>query len=104
MQVRFADRLPDGDFALVLPASGADSDSVRKFGGDLTEALSRQRFDGEAGSTAEHFSGGRRIVVVGIGSDGKNGDAAEKLGGSPEKRELSSISAEPDTMPVLRRR
>ena len=90
MQVRFADRLPDGDFALVLPASGADSDSVRKFGGDLTEALSRQRFDGEAGSTAEHFSGGRRIVVVGIGSDGKNGDAAEKLGGSAVAKLLAS--------------
>jgi leucyl aminopeptidase len=90
MQVRFADRLPDGDFALVLPASGVDAESVRNFGGDLADALSRQRFDGEAGSTAEHFSSGRRIVVVGVGKDGQAGDGPEKLGGNAVARLLTS--------------
>ena len=64
MQVRFADRLPEGEFALVIPAQGADADSVRNLGGALTDALTRQRFDGEAGSVAEHFHEGRRVVVV----------------------------------------
>src|SRR5689334_22752142 len=90
MQVRFADRLPEGDFALVLPASGVEADSVRNFGGDLADTLSRQRFDGEAGSTAEHFSGGRRVVVVGVGKDGKSGDGAEKLGGNAVAKLLVS--------------
>ncbi len=52
MKIRFADRLPDGDFALVLPASGLDSDPVRNAGGELRQALARQRFEGEAGSAA----------------------------------------------------
>jgi leucyl aminopeptidase len=90
MQIRFADRLPDGDFALVLPASGADADSVRSLGGGLADALSRQRFDGEAGTTAEHFEGGRRIVVVGVGKDGKQGDGPEKLGGNAVAKLLTS--------------
>ncbi|HEX8841832.1 MAG TPA: leucyl aminopeptidase, partial [Sphingomicrobium sp.] len=90
MQVRFADRLPDGDFALVLPASGADAESVRNFGGDLADALSRQRFDGEPGSTAEHFSSGRRIVVVGVGKDGQAGEGPEKLGGNAVAKLLTS--------------
>jgi len=90
MQIRFADRLLDGDFALVLPASGTEADSVRKFGGDLGDALSRQRFDGEAGSTAEHFANGRRVVVVGVGKEGTTGDGPEKLGGNAVARLLTS--------------
>jgi leucyl aminopeptidase len=90
MQIRFADRLPEGDFALVLPAPGADADSVRAFGGGLADALSRQRFDGEAGSTAEHFEGGRRIVVVGVGKEDKDGDRPEKLGGNAVAKLLIS--------------
>jgi leucyl aminopeptidase len=90
MQIRFADRLPDGDFALVLPASGMDAESVRNFGGDLADALSRQRFDGEAGTTAEHFAGGRRVVVVGVGKDAATGDGPEKLGGNAVARLLTS--------------
>ena len=33
MQIRFADRQPDGDFALVLLAAGADAESVRNLEG-----------------------------------------------------------------------
>jgi len=90
MQIRFADRHPDGDFALVLPASGVDADSVRNLGGELAEALTRQRFDGEAGSAVEHFQGGRRILVVGIGKDGQESDGPEKLGGTAVARLLTS--------------
>jgi leucyl aminopeptidase len=90
MQIRFADRLPDGEFALVLPASGVEDDSVRSLGGGLAGALSRQRFDGEAGTTAEHFEGGRRVVVVGVGKEGRDGDGPEKLGGNAVAKLLTS--------------
>ena len=90
MQIRFADRLPDGDYALVLPAAGLEAESVRSAGGELREALGRQRFEGEAGSAAEHFAGGRRIVVVGVGKNGGSGDGPEKLGGTAVARLLTS--------------
>ena len=90
MQIRFADRLPDGDFALVIPAAAADAESIRNRGGQLTEALTGQRFDGEAGSTAEHFHDGRRILVVGTGKNGSPGDAAEKIGGNAAAKLLTS--------------
>jgi leucyl aminopeptidase len=89
MQIRFADRLPDGDYALVLPASSAETESVAKLGGELKETLIRQRFDGEAASIAEHFSGGRRVVVVGTGK-GDKATAAEKAGGAAATRLLTS--------------
>ena len=90
MQIRFADRLPDGDYALVLPASGLDAESVRNVGGELRDALARQRFEGEAASTAEHFMNGRRITVVGVGKNGTTGDGPEKLGGTAVARLLVS--------------
>ena len=90
MQIRFADRLPDGDYALVLPASGMDSEAVRNFAGDLRDALARQRFDGESGGTAEHFTSGRRVVVVGVGKAGTAADGPEKLGGNAVAKLLTS--------------
>ena len=90
MKIRFADRLPDGDFALVLPASGLDSDPVRNAGGELRQALARQRFEGEAGSAAEHFADGRRLVVIGVGKAAGAGDGPEKLGGTAVARLLVS--------------
>jgi leucyl aminopeptidase len=90
MEIRFADRLPDGDHALVLPAAGADAESVRNFGGDLAGALERQRFDGESGTSAEHFAGGRRILVIGTGKNGKKHDGPEKLGGNAVAKLLTS--------------
>ena len=89
MQIRFADRQPDGDFALVLPAAGPDAESVRNLEG-LREALERQRFDGEAGSVAEHFVNGRRVLVVGTGKRGDAPDVAEKIGGNAAARLLTS--------------
>jgi leucyl aminopeptidase len=94
MQIEFADRRPDGDHALVIPVAGDDQRSIKDFGEGLGEALKRQRFDGEAGSVAEYFaaagSGARRILVVGIGSSGLTGEAAEKLGGTVAGRLLTS--------------
>jgi leucyl aminopeptidase len=89
MQIRFADRQPDGDFALVLPAAGADAESVRNLEG-LREAIQRQRFDGEAGSVAEHFVNGRRVLVVGTGKRGDAADVPEKIGGNAAARLLTS--------------
>ena len=89
MQIRFADRQPDGDFALVLPAAGPDAESVRNLEG-LREALERQRFDGEAGSVAEHFVNSRRVLVVGTGKRGDAPDVAEKIGGNAAARLLTS--------------
>jgi leucyl aminopeptidase len=93
MQIRFADRLPDGDFALVVPASSPDAAAVVDRAGGLREALRRQRFEAESGSSAEHFADGRRILVVGLGKQPKIGDAPEKLGGTAVARLLSSGEA-----------
>jgi leucyl aminopeptidase len=90
MKIRFADRLPDGDFAHVIPAAGPDASSVAKLGGGLREVLVRQRFDGETGSTAEHFNDARRIVVVGTGKAALPKDIAEKIGGAAAARLLTS--------------
>ena len=82
MQIRFAETRPVGDFALVIPAAGSKRPGLDESDVSLTAALRRQRFEGEAGSTAEHFNtdGGRRLLVAGIGS-AKPAEAAEKLGG-----------------------
>jgi leucyl aminopeptidase len=90
MQIRFAARRPDGDYALVLPAASIDAESIKGTGGGLEAALKRQRFDGEASSVAEHFVNDRRIVVVGTGKGTSSAEAAEKLGGKVAARLLTS--------------
>ena len=90
MKIRFADRLPEGDFATVLPASGLEADNVRAAGGELRQALARQRFDGEAGTALEHFMAGRRLVVVGLGKNPVAADGPEKLGGTAVAKLLLS--------------
>lgn len=90
MKIRFADRLPDGNVALVLPAASADADSVRNLGSGLRDALLRQRFEGEAASVAEHFADGRRILVIGLGKNGVAADLPEKIGGTAVGRLLTS--------------
>ena len=93
MQIRFADRRPDGDLAVVVPVAGTDGNKLlSEFGGSDT-AFRRQRFEGEAGSAAEHFHDGRRILVIGTGT-GAVGDAAEKLGGTAVARLLTSGETE----------
>ena len=97
MQIRFADRLPAGDYALVLPLAGKDRAALDRLGadrGEIEAALGRQRFDGEAGTAAEHFlgtkTGARRLLVVGTGTGTSPADAAEKLGGQVAVRLLTS--------------
>jgi len=88
MQIRFADRRPEGDYALVLPVAGKDRKTLASLGAAqqaVNGGLDRQRFEGDASSTAELFfdDGGsvRRLLVVGTGS-GTPSEAAEKLGGN----------------------
>ena len=92
MQVRFADRLPDGDYALVLPADRFDTDAVKGLGDGVEVTLKRQRFDGDAGSAVELFlaAGTKRLLVVGTGKGAAPAAAAEKLGGTAAARLLTS--------------
>jgi leucyl aminopeptidase len=96
MQVRFADRRPDGDYALVLPAAGKDRSALASLGAAqkvAMAALDRQRFDGEASSASEQFVDDngtlRRLVVIGTGN-GSEHEAAEKLGGAAVAKLLTS--------------
>src|SRR4051812_47926841 len=97
MQVRFADRRPEGDFALVLPVAGKDRSALSSLGAAqaaVAATLDRQRFEGEAASVAEQFvdDGGslRRVLIVGTGAGASAADAAEKLGGAAAVRPLTS--------------
>ncbi len=91
MKISFADTRPDGDFALVIPVSGkAGNSQLSGMGSEVEASLARQRFDGEVGSAAEHFHGGRRIVAIGTGDAVSPADAAEKLGGAAVARLLIS--------------
>ena len=96
MKISFADRRPEGDYALVLPVAGSDRKSLAALGADqqaVNAALDRQRFEGEAAGVAEQFiqDGGavRRLLVVGTGAT-PSGDAAEKLGGAVAARLITS--------------
>jgi leucyl aminopeptidase len=80
MQISFAGSRPTGSYVLSLGGERA-----------AVEAATRaQRFEGEAGGTAEAFveGGARRVLLVGTGT---NGDAsAEKLGGTAVAKLLLS--------------
>jgi leucyl aminopeptidase len=96
MQIRFAARRPEGDYALVLPVGGKDRKTLAGIGPQrqaIGAALDRQRFEGEPSSTSEHFfdddGSVRRLLVVGTGSATPR-DAAEKLGGSAAAKLLTS--------------
>jgi leucyl aminopeptidase len=72
MQIRFADRRPEGDYALVLPVAGKDRTVLASLGAEqqaVAAALDRNRFEGEAASASEHFVDDagtvRRLLIVG---------------------------------------
>jgi leucyl aminopeptidase len=97
MQIRFADRRPEGDYALVLPVAGKDRSSLASLGPaqqTVASALDRQRFDGDAASVSEQFiedgATHRRLLVVGTGAGTAAHEAAEKLGGTAVARLLMS--------------
>ncbi|HVM38227.1 MAG TPA: leucyl aminopeptidase [Sphingomicrobium sp.] len=92
MQIRFADRRPDGDFALVLPVPGNDLRALNSLADRPTveAALQRQRFEGEAAAVAEQFithnGQVRRLLLVGTGTGAVTGENAEKLGSAVAAR------------------
>lgn len=93
MKIRFAESRPSGDFALVVPVLAGGGEGAMKLADEHAAhsgALARQRFEGEAGSVAERFSGDRRILFVGAGKDGSKLDIADKLGGTAVARLLTS--------------
>ena len=97
MKIAFADRRPDGDYALVLPVAGKDRTSLGSIGPaqqSVVSALDRQRFEGEAASAAEQFIDDngtqRRVLVVGTGAGTSAREGAEKLGGTAVSRLLTS--------------
>jgi leucyl aminopeptidase len=97
MDIRFADRRPEGDYALVLPAAGKDRSSLASLAAaeqTVASALDRQRFEGDASSASEQFIDDngtvRRLLVVGTGGGTPPQEAAEKLGGAAAARLLTS--------------
>ena len=93
MQIRFADKRPAGDYALVLPLAGKDRSTLGALGPQkqtASAALDRQRFDGELGSASELFidenGSVRRLLMVGTGIGSEPQEAAEKLGGTAAAR------------------
>src|SRR5206468_3628621 len=89
MQVRFADRRPAGDYALVLPVAGKDRTALAGLGDTqhaVAAALDRARFEGDESSSSEQFFEDdgtvRRLLVVGTGTASTTGDSPEKLGGT----------------------
>ena len=97
MKIGFADRRPDGEYALVLPVAGKDRSSLTSLGTaqpTVVAALDRQRFEGEAASAVEQFIDDngtvRRVIVVGTGAESSAREAAEKLGGTAVSRLLTS--------------
>jgi leucyl aminopeptidase len=89
MQVRFADRRPAGDYALVLPVAGKDRTALAGLGDTqhaVAAALDRSRFEGDESSSSEQFfeddGAVRRLLVVGTGPASTAGDSPEKLGGT----------------------
>src|SRR5205823_769580 len=97
MEIRFADRRPEGDYALVLPVAGKDRSSLALLGAaqqPVATALDRQRFEGDAAGASEHFIDDngtvRRLLVVGTGGGATPQEAAEKLGGTAAARLITS--------------
>lgn len=116
MHIRFADRRPAGDHALVMAVAGNDRSTLGAIGASqqgVSAALDRQRFEGETASVSEQFieDNGtvRRLLVVGVGASGLTAEAAEKLGGTAVSRlqtsgektaviDLSGLKADADLL------
>jgi leucyl aminopeptidase len=91
MNVRFADRRPEGAHALALPQQGGqpDNDRLVSLLGDsaglVRQAAAAARFEGDAGSVAEVFvsegTGVRRVLLAGLG-DADQDAHFERAGGA----------------------
>ncbi|MDQ3079021.1 MAG: leucyl aminopeptidase [Pseudomonadota bacterium] len=95
MQIRFAAKRPVGDHALALPVAGKECANLDAFGAakaGIEAAMKRQRFEGELGTSADHYldsDGGRRLLLVGTGTESKP-DSAERIGSAVTARLLTS--------------
>ena len=95
MQIRFVAKRPSGDHALVLPIAGKARANLGTFGtakAGIEAAMKRQRFDGEADTSAEYYldsDDGRRLLLVGTGKQSKP-DSAERLGSAVSAKLLTS--------------
>ena len=96
MKISFAATRPAGDYALVIPSSGAKRPALKSLGSAaaaVEAAIKRQRFEGDASSAVEQFLDGdspHRLLVIGTGAGVAPADAAEKLGGAAAARLLLS--------------
>jgi leucyl aminopeptidase len=87
MNVRFADRRPEGAHALAIPLAAGKVEPARlaSLAGDQAALIARAaagtRFEGEAGAVADLFSGEGRVLLAGLG-DGEAAATYEKAGGA----------------------
>jgi leucyl aminopeptidase len=87
MNVRFADRRPEGAHALAIPQTSGKVEAARLAGlsGDdaafVARAAAAAKFEGEAGGIADLYAGNGRVLLVGLG-DGDSDKAYEKAGGA----------------------
>jgi leucyl aminopeptidase len=87
MNVRFADRRPEGSHTLVIPLTGGKPEASRLAplaGTDAdfaARAAAAARFEGDAGAIADLFVGEGRVLLLGLG-EGDSDKLYEKAGGA----------------------
>jgi leucyl aminopeptidase len=87
MNVRFADRRPEGSHAFAIPLTAGKVEAARLAGlsGDdaafVARAAAAAKFEGEAGGIADLYAGDGRVLLVGLG-EGDSDKAYEKAGGA----------------------
>ncbi|MBA2935812.1 leucyl aminopeptidase [Sphingomonas sp. CGMCC 1.13654] len=87
MNVRFADRRPEGPHALAIPLTAGKVEAARLAGlsaddaAFIARAAAAAKFEGEAGALADLYAGNGRILLVGLG-DGDSDKVYEKAGGA----------------------
>ena len=87
MNVRFADRRPEGPHALAFPLASGKVEAARLAGlsGDdaafVARAAAAAKFEGEAGAIADLYAGDARVLLAGIGA-GDSDKVYEKAGGA----------------------
>jgi leucyl aminopeptidase len=87
MNVRFADRRPEGPHALAIPLTAGKVEAPRlaSLSGDdaalIARAAAAAKFEGEGGAVADLYSGTGRVLLVGLG-DSDSLATYEKAGGA----------------------
>ena len=87
MNVRFADRRPEGPHALAIPLTAGKVEAARLVGlsGDdaafVARAAAAAKFEGEAGAIADLYTADGRVLLVGL-AEGDSDKAYERAGGA----------------------